>query len=141
MSNVHESWCHRNIYKNFPHLASFNITYRQRPTNVVAVSRCCINVYATSHNGDGGVVRWRWVNFQCRGVLLIWELVGKGPTALAVGAGGACLDFFSLVCHFSVFSPLGDGPIYTEILFQSPLSSNHLTSHKCHFTDEISFFL
>ena len=36
------------------------------------------------------MVRWCWVNFQCRGVLLIWIIVGQGPTALAVGAGGGC---------------------------------------------------
>ena len=24
----------------------------------------------------------------------IWIIVGQGPTALAVGAGGGCLDFF-----------------------------------------------
>ena len=29
-----------------------------------------------------------WVNFQCRGVLIIWMIVGQGPIALAVGAGG-----------------------------------------------------
>ena len=37
------------------------------------------------------MVRWSWVNFQCRGVLLIWIKVGQGPTALVVGAGGGCL--------------------------------------------------
>ena len=31
--------------------------------------------------------------------------VGQGPTALAVGAGGGCLDIFSLVYHFSFLSP------------------------------------
>ena len=40
------------------------------------------------------------------GVLLIWIIVGQGPTALAVGAGGRCLDIFSLVYHFSFFLPL-----------------------------------
>ena len=56
--------------------------------------------------------RWGWVNFQCRGVLLIWIGVGQEPTALAVGAGGDCLDIFSLVYYFSSFSfSLGDGPI------------------------------
>ena len=39
-----------------------------------------------------GVVGWCWVNFQCRGVLLIWIMVGQVPTALAVGAGGGCLN-------------------------------------------------
>ena len=52
------------------------------------------------------------VNFQCQGVLLIWIIVGQGPVALAVGAGGGCLDIFSLVYLFSFLSPsLGDGPI------------------------------
>ena len=65
------------------------------------------------------MVRRCWVNFQCRGVLLLWKIVGHGPIALAVGAGGGCLDIFSLVYLFSFLSlSLGDGPIYTEILFQ-----------------------
>ena len=53
----------------------------------------------------GRVVRWCVVNFQCRGVLLIWIRVGQGPTALAMGAGGGCLDIFTLVYHFSSPSP------------------------------------
>ena len=62
----------------------------------------------SSHERGGRVVRWLWVNFQCRGVVLIWSIVGQGPTALAVGAGGGCLDIFSLVCvcllfYFSLF--------------------------------------
>ena len=54
--------------------------------------------------GGGRVVRWSWVNFQCRGVLLVWIRVGQGPTALAVGAGGGCLDIFTLVYPFSSLS-------------------------------------
>ena len=34
----------------------------------------------------------------------IWSRVGLGPTALAVGAGGGCLDI-SLVYHFPFHSP------------------------------------
>ena len=53
--------------------------------------------------GRGGrVVRRCWVNFQCRGVLLIWIIVGQ---RLTVGAGGGCLDIFTLVYHFSFLSP------------------------------------
>ena len=44
--------------------------------------------------GGGRVVRWCWVNFQCRGVLLIWIKVGQGPTVLAVGAGWVVWTFF-----------------------------------------------
>ena len=32
--------------------------------------------------------------------------VGQGPTALAVGAGGGCLDIFTLICSFFLFLPL-----------------------------------
>ena len=44
-------------------------------------------------------------NFKCRGVLLIWLIVGQGPTALPVGAGGGCLDIFTLIYLFSPLSP------------------------------------
>ena len=35
----------------------------------------------------------------------IWMIVGQGPIALAVGAGGGCLDIFTLVYPFSPLSP------------------------------------
>ena len=58
--------------------------------------------------GGGGVrvVRCCWVNFLCRGILLIWIIVGQGPTVLAVGAGGGCLNIFlsSIISLF--FLPL-----------------------------------
>ena len=57
-------------------------------------------------------MRWCWVNFQCRGVLLICFIVGQGPTALAIGAGR--LDFFvfsHLSFLFSFSLSVGDGPI------------------------------
>ena len=56
-------------------------------------------------NGAGRVVRRCWLNFQCQGVLLTWITVGQGPIVLSVGAGGGCLDIFSLIYHFSILSP------------------------------------
>ena len=50
------------------------------------------------------MVRWCWVNFQCRGVLLILTLVGQGPTVLTVCAGGGCLDIFTPIYHSSFLS-------------------------------------
>ena len=43
----------------------------------------------------------------------IWITVGQRPTALAVRAGGGCLDiFYSHLSFLSSFSlSLGDGPI------------------------------
>ena len=63
--------------------------------------------------GGGRVVRWCWVNFQCQASYNLDFTVGQGPTALVVGAGGGCLDIFTLIYPFlSSFSlSLGDGPI------------------------------
>ena len=43
----------------------------------------------------------------------IWITVGQGPTALVVGAGGGCLDIFTLIYPFlfSFSLSFGDGPI------------------------------
>ena len=43
----------------------------------------------------------------------IWIIVGQGPTALAVGAGGGLFGHFysHLSFSFSVSLSLGDGPI------------------------------
>ena len=51
------------------------------------------------------MVRWCWINFQYQGVLqfAIWIIVGHGPTALAVGAGGVVWMFYS---HLSYLSSL-----------------------------------
>ena len=42
--------------------------------------------------------------FPVPGRPTIFIIVGQGPIALAVGAGGGCLDIFSLVYHFSFLS-------------------------------------
>ena len=39
----------------------------------------------------------------------IWMIVGQGPTALAVGAGGGILDIFTLHYPFSYLLPLSGG--------------------------------
>ena len=85
------------------------------------------NKVASAHR-NGRVVGWCRVNFQCRGVLLFWVVVGQGPTALdnrsilfllrsceqewnlmimipGACAGGDCLDIFSLFYNFSLLSP------------------------------------
>ena len=49
-------------------------------------------------------------NFPVPGRPTIWIIVGQGPIALAVGAGGGC--FYSPLSLLSSFSlSLGDGPI------------------------------
>ena len=75
------------------------------------------------NSGDGRVERRCSVNFQCRGVQLLWMIVGQGPIVLAVGAGGGCLDIF-LSSIFSLFFSLslGDGPKYC---FKGPFNQNN----------------
>ena len=51
-------------------------------------------------------------NLPVPGHPTILTTVGQGPIALAVGAGGGCLDIFTLIYPFSSFSlSLGDGLI------------------------------
>ena len=40
-------------------------------------------------------------SFQCRGVLLLWHIVGQGPVVLA--AGGELVDCFLCVFWWTVF--------------------------------------
>ena len=62
--------------------------------------------------GGGRVVRWSWVNFQCRGVLRVWIRVGLGPPALAVGTGGVVWTFLlSSIFSLLLLLSLGDDPI------------------------------
>ena len=51
-------------------------------------------------------------NLPVPGRPTLWIAVGQGPAALAVGAGGGCLDIFTLIYPF--FLPLFDclkGPL------------------------------
>ena len=53
------------------------------------------------------MVQWYLVNFQYRGVLLIWIIVGQGPALLAVGVGGVLFGhFFFRLSFLSSFFPL-----------------------------------
>ena len=74
------------------------------------------------------MVRWCWVNYQCRGVLLIRIVVGQGPAALAVGAGGGCLDIFlsSIISLF--FLPLSG----TEMLSQRAVKPKTTNQPECY---------
>ena len=60
----------------------------------------------------------------------IWITVGQGPTALAVGAGGGCLDIFTLICPFSSLSPsLWETPRYRlKYCHKGPLNPKQPTN-------------
>ena len=61
--------------------------------------------------------------------------VGQGPIALAVGAGGGCLDIFTLLCPFSPLSPsLWETARYRlKYCLKGPLNPKHPTHPNfCH---------
>ena len=60
----------------------------------------------------------------------IWMIVGQGPTVLAVGAGGGCLDIFTLVYPFSSLSPsLWETARYRlKYCLKGPLNPNQPTN-------------
>ena len=64
-------------------------------------------------------------SFQCRGVLLLWHMVGKGPAVLAAGAGRVGCFFIcfisSILSSFSNASSLWRRLDITEILWSRPL--------------------
>ena len=86
--------------------------------------------------------RWCWVNFQCRGVLLIWIKVGQVPTALAVGAGGVVWTFFSLIYLFSFLSAsFWETARYTlTYCLEGPLSQKQPTNYY-YFTLQLGTFV
>ena len=57
--------------------------------------------------------------------------VGQGPPALAVGAGGGCLDIFTLVYPFSSLSPsLWETARHRlKYCLKGPLNSKQPTNH------------
>ena len=61
----------------------------------------------------------------------IWITVGQGPTALAVGAGGGCLDIFTLVYPLSPLSPsLGETARYRlKYCLKGPLNPKQPTNN------------
>ena len=56
--------------------------------------------------------------------------VGQGPAALAVGAGGGCLDVFTLICPFFPLSPsLWETARYRlKYCLKGPLNPNQPTN-------------
>ena len=60
----------------------------------------------------------------------IWIIVGQGPSALAVGAGGGCLDIFTLIYPFFPLSPsLWETARYRlKYCLKGPLNPKQLTN-------------
>ena len=66
----------------------------------------------------------------------ICSTVGQGPTALAVGAGGGCLDIFTLIYPFSPLSPsLWETARYRlKYCLKGPLNPKQPTNQPRHWT-------
>ena len=58
----------------------------------------------------------------------IWKIVGQGPIALAIAAGGGCLDNLTLFYLFSPLSPsVWETARYTEYCLKGPLNPKQPT--------------
>ena len=56
---------------------------------------------------DLGVVGWsEGAQLTFSAGVLVWMIIGQGPIALEVGAGGGCLDFFLSSILSPLFLPL-----------------------------------
>ena len=59
----------------------------------------------------------------------IWMLVGQGPIALAVGAGGGCLDIFTLPSLSPLSPSLWEAARYRlKYCLKGPLNPNQPTN-------------
>ena len=72
----------------------------------------------------------------------IWISVGLGPTALAVDAGGGCLDIFTHVYPFSPLSPsLWETAQYRlKYCLKGPLNPKQPTNQHTHVNLEIRVY-
>ena len=61
----------------------------------------------------------------------VWITVGQGPIALAVGAGGGCLDIFTLIYLFSPLSPSVWETVRYRLKYclKGPLNPKQPTNH------------
>ena len=62
----------------------------------------CLHVSCTGRWSGGAMVLGK---LPVPGRPTIWMILGQGPIVLAVGAGGGCLDIFTLLYPFSPLSP------------------------------------
>ena len=71
-------------------------------------------------------------NLPVPGCPTIWMIVWQGPIALTVGAGGGCLDIFTLIYLFSPLSPsLWETARYRlKHCLKGPLNPKQPTDHK-----------
>ena len=68
----------------------------------------------------------------------IWMTVGQGPTTLAVGAGGGCLDIFFLSAIPSLSPSLWETARYRlKYCLKGPLSSKQPTNQHLTYSTEL----
>ena len=70
----------------------------------------------------------------------IWITVGQGPIALAVGAGGGCLDIFTLIYPFFPLSPyLWETARYRlKYCLKGPLNPKQPTNNQLFQADKLA---
>ena len=81
-------------------------SYRNSIVNENALNSAGSFMHGGGGGGRGGGDAMVLGKLSVPGRPTIWILVGQGPTALAVGAGGGCLDIFTFINPSRLFLPL-----------------------------------
>ena len=96
---------------------------------VAAIDWCSHTTHDWRGGGSGGAMVLGKIPVPGRPT--IWIIVGQRPIALAVGAGGGCLDIFTLIYPFSPLSPsLWETARYRlRYCLKRPLNPKQPTTH------------
>ena len=106
-------------------------------------NECVIKVWLILSPGSGGAMVLG--KLPVPGRPTIWMIVGQEPIALAVGAGGGCLDIFTLLYPFSpLFPSLCETARYRlKYCLKGPLNPKQPTNHlsRAKVTSSLRFIL
>ena len=106
-------------------------------SRVYIASNCYTRLLIVASVRGGRVVRWCWVNFQGRGVLLVWIVVGQGPAALAVDADEVIWTFLLRLSILFFLSLWETARYRLKYCLKGPLDPKQST--KCCFFSYFSY--
>ena len=109
-------------------LVSSDIRFFRRDQKLLRTGKACRTSPTCLREWSGGAMVLG--KLPVPGRPTIWITVGQGPTALTVGAGGGCLDIFTLLYPFSPLSPsLWETARYRlKYCFKGPLNPKQPTN-------------
>ena len=119
--------CH--LYNGIPFLSlPVHFHWWRRPSEIGSTHIRNHSLCSSTLGWSGGAIMLGKLTVPGRPT--IWITVGQGPTALAVGAGGGCLDIFTLIYPFSLSPSLWETARYRlKYCLKGPLNPKQPTNH------------